>query len=180
MNFSLTGKNNINTNNLSGKNTINNHKTNKLKIRILNIFILPLLSKQFNKIKENIFLLEPLKHLIDKEYLRNKDESILIYKDILNMFQIFMDHMVENAGQLNSLSSERNQIINMVYRTTMIRIMPEYEIYDNIIGKPKREENQFYKEDIIKDIQRYMLLENTTFKIICDQITNKYLIYSKQ
>ena len=179
MSFSLTGKNNMHTNNLSGKNTFSNFKINKLKIRILNVFILPFLSKQFNKIKENLFLLEPLRQLLDKEYLCNKDESILIYKDLLNMFQIFMDHMVENS-HLKSSSNETNEIINMVYRTTMIKIMPEYEIYDNIIGKPKREENQVYKEDIIQDIQRYMLLENTTFQIIRDKITNKYLIESKQ
>ena len=80
----------------------------------------------------------------------------------------------------SSSSNETNEIINMVYRTTLIKIMPEYEIYDNIIGKPKREENQVYKEDIIQDIQRYMLLENTTFQIIRDKITNKYLIESKQ
>ena len=175
MSFSLTGKNNLNTNNLSGKNSINNTKINKIKIRILNLFILPLLSKQWQKIRQNLFLLEPLRQIIDKDYMFSKDESILIYKDILNIFQIFMDHILEN-GDLNSSSSETNQIINMVYRTTMIKIMPEYEIYNNIFGKPKREENQLYKEDIIKDIQKYMLLENTTFQIIHDHITNKYSI----
>ena len=58
MSFSLTGKNNLNTNNLSGKNSINNTKINKIKIRILNLFILPLLSKQWQKIRQNLFLLE--------------------------------------------------------------------------------------------------------------------------
>ena len=31
---------------------------------------------------------------------------------------------------------DKNNIINMVYKTTKIHILPEYEIYNLVIGKP--------------------------------------------
>jgi len=63
-----------------------------------------------------------------------------------------------------------------MYKTTMIRLKPEYEIYDNIIGKPKREKNESYNELIIKDIQLLLKNENITFNKIKDIILNKYPI----
>ena len=64
MSFSLSGKNAISLHNLSGKNTSLSSiplEIKKLKLRIINTFILPLLSKQWKKIQDNLFLLDKLK-----------------------------------------------------------------------------------------------------------------------
>ena len=74
----------------------------------------------------------------------------------------------------SSSAGSKEQIISMVYRTTMIKLKPEYELYDAILGKENRDANKNYKEDIIKDIQKQMILENTDFQKIKEYITNKY------
>jgi hypothetical protein len=184
MSHSLSGKKCMNKINLSGKNHIisnmNPFQIHKLKIRIMNLYILPLLSKKWNKIKENLFLLDHLRDQIDKHYIFYKEDNILLYKDILNIFEILMDQHIQLKDMENNLygksSDSKNEIINMIYRTTMIKIKPEYELYDSIIGKPLREENKTYDENIITDIKKYMVLENVTYQMIQNYINNKYLI----
>ena len=63
----------------------------------------------------------------------------------------------------------------MIYKTTMIRLLPEYEIYNSILGRPKRELSQKYNEEIIIDIKKMMTNEKVTFNKIKEFIKNKYL-----
>jgi hypothetical protein len=63
----------------------------------------------------------------------------------------------------------------MIYKTTMIRLLPEYEIYNSILGRPKRELSQKYNEEIIIDIKKMMTSEKITFNKIKEFIKNKYL-----
>jgi hypothetical protein len=48
----------------------------------------------------------------------------------------------------------------------MIKLKPEYELYDAIFGKPKRENNQIYNDSIIEMIQQLLTRENMTFQKI--------------
>jgi hypothetical protein len=180
MSFLLTGKNDLNKINLLGKNKRTKdipHEIQKIKIRILNLFILPILSKQWLKFQENLFLLDQLKEKIDKYYQRYKIEDLLLYKDLLDIFGILVEQHIQLEDMENKMygKDSDNQIISMIYRTTMIKLKPEYELYNSIIGKPKREENKSYNEDIISDIQKYMVVENITYQMIKDLISNKYL-----
>jgi hypothetical protein len=69
----------------------------------------------------------------------------------------------------------KNQLISMVYRTTMIKLKPEYELYDNILGKPQRVKNEYYNEEIIKEIQKWMLLEDVSYQKIHDHIMEVFV-----
>ena len=179
MSFSLTGKNDINKINLSGKNKRTKdipYEIQKIKIRILNLFILPILSKQWIKFEENLFLLDQLKDKIDKYYQRYKIEDLLLYKDLLDVFEILVEQHIQLEDMEKKMyGKDNNQIISMIYRTAMIKLKPEYELYNSIIGKPKGEENKSYNEEIISDIQKYMVIENVTYNMIKDLISNKYL-----
>lgn len=180
MSFSLSGKNYSNKINLSGKNKMIKDipsEIKNIKIRILNLFIFPILSKQWIKFQENLFLLDQIKEKIDKYYNYYKMEDLLLYKDLLNIFGILIEQHIqlEDIEKKMYGKDSNNQIISMIYRTTMIRLKPEYELYDSIIGKPRREENKSYNEDIIKDIQKYMTIENVTYQMILDFISKKYL-----
>jgi hypothetical protein len=177
----LSGKNEININNLSGKSDKYTsqipYEINKLKIRILDMFILPLLSKQWAKIQENRFLLDSFKGKIQNYYKSYKIEELLLYKDLLSVFEVLSDQQAqleEADKKLYSSDGTKNQVISMIYRTTMIKIKPEYELYNAIIGKPKREKKEIYNEEIIQDIQKYMVLENITFQKMKQMISNKY------
>jgi hypothetical protein len=69
-----------------------------------------------------------------------------------------------------------NDVVTMVYKTTMIQLLPEYEIYNSILGKPKREKNQSYNQDIINDIKNLMMsLENINYNKIKEFIEKKYV-----
>ena len=67
---------------------------------------------------------------------------------------------------------DKNNIINMVYKTTKIQILPEYEIYNLIIGKPTKKEP--YNDNIINDIKSLITTENITYDKISKYIINKY------
>ena len=184
MNLSLSGKY-ISTNNLTGKNKGDGginipYEIKKIKIKIFNMYILPFLSKKWSNVKENLFLLDQLKEKIDFYYQCYKLEDLLMYKDLLSVFDIFMQQYIQLEdlekkvyGTTSTLGS-KDKIISMVYRTTMIKLKPEYELYDAILGKPRKEDNQPYKEDIIADIQKYMTLEHIDFQKIKEYINKKY------
>ena len=71
--MNLTGKNNIHklNLNLSGKNSsVENipSEVKSLKIKIMNAIIIPLISRQWNTLNENIFLLNTFKKSIQFYY----------------------------------------------------------------------------------------------------------------
>jgi len=175
MSHSLTGKKIVNTFSLSGKNNTSGcvpFEIQKIKIKIFNTLLLPLFSKQWDIVQENMFLLEHYKSKIDFYYQFYKLDELLLYKEILHIF----DMLVEHYNQVIDLEKQfyktdaKNQVIQMVYRTTMIKLRPEYELYDNILGKPKEK----YREDIIQDIQKYIGMENINYQKIKEAIIGKY------
>lgn len=180
MSFSLSGKNVPNQHTLSGKNTSQSLcipvEIKKLKLRIMNTFILPLLSKQWKKIQDNLFLLDQIQEKLSFYYESYKIEDIKMYQDILSVFEILVQQQIQLEDMETKLYGKNGSepIIHMIYRTTMIKLKPEYELYDNILGKPKREENQTYREDIIQDIQKWMTMENTNYERIQKNILEKY------
>jgi len=180
MSFSLSGKNVPNKNNLSGKNnplfSSIPFEIKKLKLRIMNTFILPLLSKQWKKIQDNLFLLDQIQEKLRYYYESYNLEDIKMYQDILSIFEILVQQHIQLEDMETKLYGKNGSepIIHMIYRTTMIKLKPEYELYDNILGKPKREENQTYREDIIQDIQKWMIMENTNYEKIQKNVLDKY------
>ena len=180
MSFSLSGKNTLNLHNLAGKNNSVFSsiplEIKKLKMRIMNTFILPLLSKQWKKIQDNLFLIDQIQEKLSFYYESYKIEDIKIYQDILSVFEILVQQHIQLEDMETKLYGKNGSepIIHMIYRTTMIKLKPEYELYDNILGKPKREENQTYREDIIQDIQKWMTMENTNYERIQKNVLEKY------
>ena len=69
---------------------------------------------------------------------------------------------------------DKNGVINMVYRTTKIRLKPEYEIYHIILGKPDMKLKEKYMEEVLIDIRTLMSKERITFEQIQQYINNKY------
>jgi len=52
----------------------------------------------------------------------------------------------------------------------MIRLKPEYELYDLIVGKPDRRKNEKYDEDTIHCIQSLLKIENINFQRIKENV----------
>ena len=179
MSLSLSGKAGS-IHHLSGKsNTVISSipsDIKKLKIRILNLFWLPLLSKKWQTIQKNLFLLDGLKKKVESYYRSYQLEDLLLYKDVLSLFEFFVEQQVQLEDMEKRLYlNPKNQIISMVYRTSMIKLKPEYELYHHILGKPMREKQETYREDVISEIQQCMLLEDINYQKIHDHILEMFV-----
>lgn len=180
--MNLSGKNNIHKLNLSGKNTMiqyNSYEVKCLKIKIMNNIIIPLITRQWKILNENIFLLETLKKKINFYYSIYKLEDLIIYRDVLSILEVLLGEHIQLEDiekKMYGNSDDSENMSQMIYKTTMIRLKPEYEIYDNILGKPKKERNENYNENIIKDIQLLLKNNNITFNKIKELIVEKYTL----
>lgn len=141
----LTGINKINEFSLTGKSFIyqqqtNNSKIKKIKIRILNDYLIPIMTKQWDVLNNNIFFIPSLQERCEEYYKKFKSDELLVYIELLKILQILIDNhnlLVEKDGKITG-KKDLSNIVSMVYTTSTIRLLPEFEIYNVIIGKPKR------------------------------------------
>jgi hypothetical protein len=185
--FNLTGKNNNNNNSsLNGKcNTYNKYdnkgfkiptEIQQFKIQIINSFLLPLYSKRWQYLKENFFLIESFKQKIYHLYNKYKSDDIILYFDMINLCEILIDNYVKlDLEEKSNMTKKVEQLsVSLVYKTAMIKLKPEYELYDSIRGKPQRYNNEDYDENIVTDIQKLMIMDNINFDLIKSFIDKKY------
>ena len=177
--ISLTGKNIYNKINISGKQNIINinipSEINKIKIKILNDLIIPFISKQWKVLEENLLFIHKSKKIIDNYYNIYKLDDLLIYKEIIKSFEL----IINEHNQLIDLEkkmygTQENNFSTIFYKTTMIKLKPEYEIYDSIIGKPKKKMNEKYNEEINNYIQFLLTKENINFNKIKELIIKRF------
>jgi len=181
MTISLNGKYELNELNLSGK-SYTNHQTSSFKIkkikeRILEDYLVPLFSKQWTTLKENTFFLNAIQKKLNSYYSTYKLDELLVYIQLLKVFNILIEKykLLENVEEKNK-QRQKNEIISMVFRTSMIQLQPEYEIYNCIIGKPKRELNEKYNDKIIADIKNMLIKDDSSYKKIKEYLTTTYII----
>jgi hypothetical protein len=62
-------------------------------------------------------------------------------------------------------------------KNTIIKLKPEYELYNLILGKPNKKLNQQYDSDIILTIKNMLTYDNINFNIIKETIIKKYGCY---
>ena len=173
---SLTGFNNINLHNLSGKplsigyETSPSCKINGFKKQVVSDYIVPLFSRQFDILKENTLLIDKIYNNLILFYNKYKQPELLAYAQLLKVIKLLVDkqNLLDVSEKNQSNTSEPNKIVNMVYKTSMIRLLPEYEIYNSIIGKPNKSS---YDENIINEIKRLLKEENISYTKIKTIIT---------
>ena len=175
MPLNLTGINNINELNLTGKNSQIVTIPSKIKIlkkHVLKNFVIPLYSEQWDILNKNKLLIDENIKQIEKYYKMYKLDDLLSFLELLNILKIVIDknEIVKDLENKNNTKYDKNNIINMVYRTTKIRLIPEYEIYNYIIGKPNRKLNETYDETIINDIKHLMSQQGITYDKIQEKI----------
>lgn len=189
--LSLTGKNSYNLLTISGKQTSKEHislEIKKIKILILNRLIFPLLSKQWKVLNENLICLSSINKKLDYYYNIYKLDDLVIYKELLKIFDFirFQNDELEslekqllsniNISNVNNLTNVVNMSLStMIHKTnTIIKLKPEYEIYDLILGKPNKKSNENYNEEIIKYIEKLLTNCDISFNKIREIIIKKF------
>lgn len=172
--LTLSGANEIHPLNLTGKPFTmgGGHQTvdiqfERWKTRMMNRLVIPILQKNWVEIYENIFILSIFKK--DLEQFK-KHPEIEFYRNILTFVErVYNEH--EELDHLEKMVyNDGGEGTRMLYKTTMIRIAAEYEIYHAIYGKP---ESQEYDQDILGKIRSYMAIDNITYKEIVDKLQLK-------
>jgi hypothetical protein len=177
MTINLTGSTNQNKLNLTGEVFKSNScKITQIKKYILTNYLIPLYSEQWQTINNNKMLIDKTMTQILNYYKIYKLDELLIYIELLNILKILFsknDALIDLESKITK-PYNKNSIINMVYKTTKIQILPEYEIYNSIIGKPSKPFT--YNEDIINDIKIMLLNPMITYDKINDYLKEKYEI----
>lgn len=176
---SLTGKNLLNPANISGKPLCNSEyipsDVVKIKIYIMANIIIPLVSKQWKTLQENLFCLDNIKKKLDTYYNCYKIQDMKIYKELINAFEaILVEHQQLEELEKTIYSGDSKDVTTMIYRTAMIRLKPEYEIYDILYGRPQQSENEEYNMAIVEYIERLLKIEGITFHKIKEYSLTKY------
>lgn len=169
----MSGKSNNLGINLAGRQsyqTVTPFEIKRIKIEIMKNFLLPLISKQWSVLHENMFMLEKIKKKVDLYYSTYQLDDLLLYKEMINAFEI----MIFEHDQLDTLEKQmyrsEDNISTVIYKTSMIRLKPEYELYDLIVGKPIRRKNEKYDEATIHYIHSLLKIENINFPRIKENV----------
>jgi hypothetical protein len=169
--MNLLGKYNYNYN---YNYTSTNIKIKKLKERIINNYLIPLVSKQWDVLKQNMYFIDELQKKIQYYNDIYKSGELVAYNEMLKVFKVLIEKqkLLENYDETMNGKRDSNEIMTMVFKTSMIKLLPEYEIYDSIFGRPKRELNEKYDDDIINKIKELLKEDDITYRKIKDYVTN--------
>ena len=174
--LSLKGNNEINPLNLKGESyhlgktySKVNKEYERWKNRMFNRLIIPILEKNWKEIYENIFLITVLKEQLNNFKHCN---DIEFYRNILTFVErVYNEH--EELSHLEKLIYHDDNGTSMLYKTSMIRIAAEYQIYNNVFGKPESGE---YDNNIIEYIKQIMNQTDITYKDITNKLKKKFLL----
>jgi len=171
-NLNLTGKYSYNYN---YNHNSTNVKIKKLKERILNNYLIPLVSKQWSVLKENIYFIDEIQNKIKyhSDIYKHNEPELVAYNEMLKVFKVLIEKqkILEDYDKTMNGKRDSNEIMTMVFKTAMIKLLPEYEIYNSIFGKPKRELNEKYDDDIITKIKELLKEDDITYKKIKEYVT---------
>ena len=140
----------------------------KWKTKMMNRLIIPILQKKWTEIYENIFIISIFKKDLEQF---SKHPQIEFYRNILTFVErVYNEH--EELEHLEEIMySNGGDGARMLYKTTMIRIAAEYEIYHSIFGQPESSE---YDPDVLGSIRSYMNIDNISYKEIRQKVENQY------
>lgn len=180
--MNLSGQTYFNEHTLLGKTT-NTQNTipleiKKIKIKILNDYLIPLFTKQWSTLYKNLYFLDKIKRKLSQYTHLSYFDDVDIYLDLIQLLQLVAEKhkIVEEQERTTHSSVTKEQIVSMVFRLTPIRLLPEYELYNSIFGKPKRELNETYDMEKIQSIKQLLLKENIDYDQVKDFLDKKYSI----
>jgi hypothetical protein len=173
-NNTLSGKFNYEST-LSGKIEIKIDSTfskiKEIKIYILNNIFLPAIQKKWDQLKENLLCVDHIQQKLNYYSEKYPLGELDYYKNLIQLIELLM--IKEN--ELNSIEKNNHNysddITTIFYKTCYVKLKPEYEIYNLILGKPNK--NEKYDLIQIQKIGSLLKKDNISFQQIKKIIENK-------
>lgn len=173
--LSLTGKSNTNAFSLisNDNNNHNNYIPNEitmLKINIMNNIIIPFNSKNWKILEENLIFIDIIKEKLLSFSTKYPHIDLQIYNDLVNSCEstIYLHMEVNNLEK--RIYGLNNGSANIIIKTAMLRLKPQLELYNLIIGRPKFNLGEKYDPTIINKILLLLEVEHITFEQIKNAI----------
>lgn len=162
---------------LSGKITqlvIPTHVAN-MQVNIMNNIILPMVNSQWQTLQQNMFLIETLKPRLALYYSIYKLPELLVYQHVLTICSNLMNEHIQLVDlEKQHYGSTLNNITNIIYKTTMVNLKPEYALYNMILGVPNFAAGATYQPEIITEIQTMLSVQNVDYNLIKSVIMIKF------
>jgi len=151
-------------------------KVKKLKEKIINDFLVPLYSNQWNTLKENIFFLNNIQKTLNTYYNMYKSEELLVYIDLFKVIYLLIEkhNLLEYTEEQIYGREKKSEVMCAIFKTIPIKLLPEYEIYNSIIGKPNKKFNEKYDDIIISDIKIMLLQKDINYAKMKNYIDETY------
>jgi hypothetical protein len=165
---------------LSGKNSKNTicipEQIKILQIRIMNDYMIPLHTKQWTTLYNNLYFVSKYYRKINYYYDLYKREDLKIYVELLNLLEKFVGthkSLVNDEG-IHSGKNIETEILQSVFKTSAIQLLPEYEIYNSVLGRPDPGLNQKYDANVIGTIKSLFEQKNVNYEIIRSHLEGNY------
>jgi hypothetical protein len=181
---SLNGsKSMVNMSCLSG-GTFKSHERNdinKIRYKVLNELVIPFLNKKWDKMTENMMATSKIKKQLTVYQELYKSDEVVLLKSLFDSFEVVLqehEKLTKYEKAENTMLGGDKKIAQLVYEIPALKIKPEYEIYNYILGKPNQKRQETYNIHIIDDINKLLELDDIEFNAIVMFIKKKYRIAS--
>lgn len=121
----------------------------KLEQRIFDDFVLPLVNEDIETLRKNLALILYYKEQLEK----TSDKSY--FADLIEFVSKGFG-LLEEVDELQKRINGEDAFGQLYVRTARIRLMPEYEIYNAILGAPKVKKGERYNMDVVAKIKKLM------------------------
>ena len=160
---------------LMGTNSLTNIvNTVEFKTRIIDSIMIPFMCQDWRKIEENMFLFGLFRDEIDRAVMKNPQADIYVYKDLITAVELAFEQQQEIACLEKQLYQGRDSASTMVVKLGTIRLKPELELCDLILGKPDYKKGEQHDTRIVEEVLSMMKTPRATFANISKYIKYKY------
>lgn len=148
--------------------------TSEFKTRMIDSVMIPFMSQDWRTIEENMFLFDLFRDEIDRAVLKNPQADICVYKDLITVVEIAFAQQQEIECLEKRLYDGRNDASTMVVKLGTIRLKPELELCDLILGKPDYKKGERHDATMVDEVLTMMKTPRATFANISKYIKYKY------
>jgi len=143
------------------------HHVRRFKTVVFDKFIGPLMRNDWSALEQNYVVIDSLRERVEKYYAETRNEDLKMYSELL---KLVIDMFVKNRyfDGLSNAGQDGSNIARVVAMLPAIRLRPEYEVYNLILGEP--DEDEYYDDMKIDYIGQLLKDEDMTVDKIREKL----------